>query len=605
MTRAATRMDLDSAIASRDGLERLARMAPDALGIDSAEDFLVAFAHRLSEIAPFVSDAALVERDPGARLAWSRILVGTGRFEEEVGRPVFDLLDDEGAEALGRALFDDVGHDSSTIRAIPLGESDRSTVVLYLESSHALEANESRVLDVVSVAVSAILANIHVRQRLMRAANLDESTGLATRMAFERHVSESAADDPRVVLVEIERLSDISDMLGQSTADGIVAATAQRLAEHLPGRAPIGRVATSRIAVLVESSDADLSGIESAFSEALRTPAVELAIRPRIGIAARSTSIDSNVDLLSAAGVALSSARRHGTSSAIFEPGMASDARARLVRIDELRGALDRNEFELHFQPQIDLGTGKVVGAEALVRWRRADGSLVMPLQFIDVAEQSGLIVPLGEWVLREACHHATLWERHGLGHIRVAVNVSAEQFRGPDFVDLVSRTLFEFALAPERLELELTESIDLGSFPLARGTMERIADLGVRWALDDFGVGYSSFEYLRTLPVSRLKIDRSFTSEIVSLHEGTAIPRTLIGLATTFGIETTAEGVESEYVAEILTELGCIEAQGYLYATPLAAGEFVRFAKAHNGGVSGVSGVAASPESSRKRSVA
>jgi len=237
-----------------------------------------------------------------------------------------------------------------------------------------------------------------------------------------------------------------------------------------------------------------------------------------------------------------------------------------------LHWALDQQEFVLHYQPQVDLVSGAVIGVEALLRWQRGDGELVPPGRFIPAAEESGQIVPIGEWVLREACAQAMRWQQAGLPELTMAVNLSAVQFRRGDLLASVTQALEDSGLDPSRLELELTESLLMEDVEATLQTVQRFKALGVSLSIDDFGTGYSSLAYLRRFSVDKLKIDQSFVRDIVTDPEDAAIVRAIISMARSLKLRVVAEGVESAEVARILNLYHCQEAQGYHFARPMPA---------------------------------
>jgi EAL domain-containing protein (putative c-di-GMP-specific phosphodiesterase class I) len=248
------------------------------------------------------------------------------------------------------------------------------------------------------------------------------------------------------------------------------------------------------------------------------------------------------------------------------------DAEARLHRALEvdLRNALARNEFELHYQTLVDIASHKTCGAEALVRWRHREHGLIPPDQFIPVAEEIGVIIPLGEWILRTACAEAATWP----AHVKLAVNLSPVQFRSAELIDVVEDALARSGLPPDRLELEITESVLLQKDAGNLDTLHRLANLGVDIVLDDFGTGYSSLSYLRTFPFEKIKIDRSFVAELSHRADCGAIVCAITGLGQTLDVITTAEGVETREQLELLRAAGCRQAQGYLFSRPRPPGE-------------------------------
>jgi len=248
------------------------------------------------------------------------------------------------------------------------------------------------------------------------------------------------------------------------------------------------------------------------------------------------------------------------------------ETRERVRLAHALRRGIDSQELMLYYQPQIDLRSGKPVGVEALLRWRTTDGSFVPPDRFVPVAEQSGLIRPIGDWALRTACRQLKDWEKEGLTNLRVAVNVSMEQFRIDRFADRVGEVVQKFGVDPRLLELEITESMAMDEVDIVMATLEQLSRIGVGVAIDDFGTGFSSLGYLQQLAVDRLKIDRRFVNELDSQAGRASIAEMIVKLGHNLGLEIIAEGVETETQAASLRELGCELAQGYLYQRPVDA---------------------------------
>jgi EAL domain-containing protein (putative c-di-GMP-specific phosphodiesterase class I) len=252
-----------------------------------------------------------------------------------------------------------------------------------------------------------------------------------------------------------------------------------------------------------------------------------------------------------------------------YSPVMNAQAFERLLMENSLRHAIERNQLLLHYQPQVDLLSRKVTCMEALIRWSHPDLGMVSPAKFIPIAEETGLIIPIGEWVLRSACAQKKAWEKAGMSPIRVAVNMSLRQFHQKDLVSIVARVLEETGLKAQFLELELTESIMEKAEETVK-TLYQLKDLGIQISIDDFGTGYSSLSYLKRFPISRLKIDRSFVNDLAIDRDDEAIVRTTITLAHSLNLKAIAEGVETQEQMKILRSLGCDEIQGYLFSPPL-----------------------------------
>jgi EAL domain-containing protein (putative c-di-GMP-specific phosphodiesterase class I) len=261
----------------------------------------------------------------------------------------------------------------------------------------------------------------------------------------------------------------------------------------------------------------------------------------------------------------------------VFASEMSTFFPERLLFENDLRRAVGRNEFELHYQPKVDIHSGRVVGMEALVRWRHPKKGLIAPNDFIPLAEDTGLIVPIGRWVIEEACAQNKAWQDAGFAKVGVAVNISGVQFRQKDLLDTIAHALAASGLPPEYLEVEITESVVMQNASEAIVTLEKLSQMGVQVSIDDFGTGYSSLSYLKRFPIDKLKIDRSFIRDISSDMDDAAIVRATIGLAHNLRLKVIAEGVESEDQLQFLDSLGCDEYQGYLKSKPVPAHEFER----------------------------
>jgi predicted signal transduction protein with EAL and GGDEF domain len=368
----------------------------------------------------------------------------------------------------------------------------------------------------------------------------------------------------------------VNDTLGHPVGDLLLRAVAVRLVERTRETDIVARLGGDEFAV-VQSIDrpSEAAGLADRLIEMFDTPfevaGHQIVIGTSIGIAfAPQDGVDGD-ELLKKADLALYRAKVDGRGICrLFHAEMDAEMQARRLLELDLRKALRARQFELFYQPVVDLHAGAVAGFEALLRWRHPERGLVSPASFIPLAEEIGLIVQIGEWVLREACATAASWP----GDIRVAVNLSAAQFKSPDLVATVSEALREGGLLPDRLELEITETVMLQDTDATMATLHQLRALGAGIAMDDFGTGYSSLSYLRRFPFDRIKIDQSFVRELSSKRDCGAIVRAVAALSRELGMATTAEGVETREQLALLTSAGCTEVQGYLFSPAVPSGE-------------------------------
>ncbi|MCB1789679.1 MAG: EAL domain-containing protein [Gammaproteobacteria bacterium] len=421
----------------------------------------------------------------------------------------------------------------------------------------------------------------------------DQLTGIGSRHHFHERLLTSidnhVEDGQRfaVLYLDVDDFKAINDTFGHDAGDYLLKVVARRANALLRSSDFAARLGSDELALLVHdlSSDDDITHVVQRCRDAIQMPVrlTNRSVSPRvsIGIAVYPEDSDSAQGLLKAAESAMNAAK-HGTKShfARYFAEMSRAAEQRLTIEQELRQALEKNQFELHYQPQFDIDTGNCCGVEALVRWNHPERGLVPPLAFIPIAENSGLIDALGEWVLTTACRQAVAWFDGGLQPLTIAVNISPLQLLDPDLVATVGNTLAASGLSPQLLELEITESA-IQTHADARSTLTQLRELGVRIALDDFGTGYSSLASLRELPIDRVKIDRSFVADILSSEQDSALLGTIIEMAHVLGSSVVAEGVEERAQAELLQRLRCDCVQGYYFSRPLPAAEVTRIAAA------------------------
>jgi diguanylate cyclase (GGDEF)-like protein len=424
-------------------------------------------------------------------------------------------------------------------------------------------------------------------QLVRRVALHDLLTGLPNRTLLCDRLGQELARARRegglvaVLLLDLDRFRDINDTLGHPAGDRLLCAVGQRISAAVRATDTLARLGGDEF-VLIQPQSRTMADVAALADKVLATLAVpfdlagqEIHLSTSIGVALFPQDGPDPDTLLQHAELALYRAKAQGRHQArFFEPAMDEEAQARRRLERELRQALQRGEFVLHYQPQLELATGRFAGVEALVRWHHPERGLVPPGAFIPAAEASGLIRPLGAWVLREACRQANAW--HGRGwELSVAVNLSPAQLRQSGVLPVIGEALAATGLEPGRLELEITEGVLMENVEqTGDGFLRRLTADGIRLALDDFGIGYSSLAYLKHLPVKTIKIDRSFVRDLADNEQDRAIATAIISMGKALGLTVVAEGVETSEQDDFLRRKECDELQGYLFSKPVPADE-------------------------------
>jgi diguanylate cyclase (GGDEF)-like protein len=416
----------------------------------------------------------------------------------------------------------------------------------------------------------------------------DPLTGLPTRTAIAETaaalIAQARASEAKLALLvlSVDRLKPINESLGHEAGDQLLCELVRRLRAVLRRNDALGRLAGDEFVVAGHAqSSQDIETITNKILAALREPFMLQARAIHASVTIGASSFPQDGDrydlLLRRAETAMRTAKAAGRGSIRrYSVEMRSLADDRLALESDLRSAIDRNELELHYQPKVDILSNRVRSAEALVRWRHPERGLVPPNAFIPIAEETGLILPIGEWVLRAACRQVREWIDAGLPPVRVAVNLSPQQFRHADLHAVVKSALADAGLEPGFLELELTESSVMHDPKESTATLERLSQMGVHISIDDFGTGYSSLSYLRRFPLDKLKIDRSFVRDLMSSRDDASIVKAIISLAHNLRLRVVAEGVETREQLEFLRDLGCDQYQGYYCSPAVPPAKFV-----------------------------
>ncbi|HTP66045.1 MAG TPA: EAL domain-containing protein [Geobacteraceae bacterium] len=454
--------------------------------------------------------------------------------------------------------------------------------------------------------MAGIIQDITERKRaeeqIYNLAYFDSLTGLPNRLLFKEHLAHALAHSTRtrkvaaILFLDLDRFKQINDTLGHSIGDKLLQKVAECLvvcvrkcdtisrvgAEDFPSS--VSRLGGDEFTVLLT----DIASVQDAARVALRIintvsqpmnlDGHEVIITTSIGISLYPDDGNDVITLIKNADTAMYHAKDQGRNNfQFYNRSMNSTAYERLVLENHLRRALEREEFLLHYQPQYDIASGEIIGVEALIRWRHPDLGMVSPGVFIPLAEETGLVIQIDEWVIRNACAQGKAWRESGLPPVPMAVNLSGQNFIRKNLLETISRVLDETGLDPRLLELELTESVLMKNAREAAQTLKALKEMGLNIAIDDFGTGYSSLSYLMRFPLDTLKIDQSFIREIPADSDSTAIIRAIIALAHSLKLRVVAEGVETETQLDFLRANGCNALQGFLFSRPLPAAEVAR----------------------------
>ncbi|HEX7645455.1 MAG TPA: EAL domain-containing protein [Burkholderiaceae bacterium] len=442
--------------------------------------------------------------------------------------------------------------------------------------------------------VVAIMRDISERKRLetkvQYQATHDSLTGLSNRTLLHDRLNQAISQAMRndheiwVIFVDLDRFKMVNDSLGHKAGDAFLLAVAERLQAIVREADTVARLGGDEfVLILPEAGDGKLSAgtlqrIMQTISRPIPVEQKEFSLNCSMGVAVFPSDGETAELLIERADMAMYRAKETGRNNFQFFTAEMNERLIERMRIEEaLHDAVARQEFELHYQPQVDLLTGRVIGAEALIRWRHPEMGLIPPARFIPLAEETGLIVPIGQWVLRSACAQITAWDRagvQGLHGLRIAVNLSARQFAQPDLVQSIAEVLRSTGIAPDRLEIELTEGLVMTDVENAIETLHELKKLGLQLSIDDFGTGYSSLSYLQRFPIDVLKIDRSFVRDITDTSGEATIVHTIISMAHNLRLRVIAEGVETAAQLAYLKRHECDEMQGYYFSRPLPAGE-------------------------------
>jgi diguanylate cyclase (GGDEF)-like protein len=558
---------------SRTGLAEVVRANTELMALHSVSEMTLGILREVAALAGQPADGLLCACPPGAAATGWQVLASCGPAADLATEGLLAAETPGPGAAIALALADrrNLYHDDHLV--LYFSGKAHSDFVAWLRLARPLDGLRRGLIDVFTSSIAVGLDNVALMTDLHRAAFYDPLTGLPNRTRLVELVEDSlqAGADATLCLVDIDQFSETNDALGHQFGDALLVAVAQRLRTRLDARLALARIGSDVFSLLGEAALIEPAAMQDLFAAPFSIDGQDVQVSATLGLV-RLIEHDGNAaDALKDADIALKRAKSQRRGGHFyFSRGMGVEIRERVRLMHALRGGFARGELFLAYQPQVELAARRAFGAEALLRWRTDDGRFVPPDRFIPIAEYSGLIIDIGAWVLREAC--AELVRVRAAGHLdfTMSINVSQVQFRHPHFIDMLRRALDDSGAPPERVELEITESMAMEEPDLLIERLAEIKRTGVSIAIDDFGTGFSSLSYLQRLCVDRLKIDRAFVTEITDAARGSSIAEMVIELGRNLGLSIIAEGVEDERQAQILQALGCPLAQGFLFARPL-----------------------------------
>ena len=595
----------DQSVFDKDGQNLLIEMASDidfALDNFDVEIERGKFKEKLSEseeISRLVLenslDAIINMNTEGVVIEWS------GAADKMFGYKREDAIDQKLSDLI-IPMRDREAHTNGMNRAIATNKSNlvgkrvEMSALRYDGTEIPVEMSIAKIQAGNLVFFSAFIRDItdrkHSESQIQKLAHFDALTSLPNRILLQDHFKHALSlvkrnnDKLAVIFLDLDHFKDINDTLGHSIGDLLLIEVANRLQSTLREEDTLSRLGGDEFILILPGTDSHgaanvsqkLIGI---MAKPYHIDSFELTITGSIGVALYPNDGTDFEILSQKADTAMYRAKQEGRNNYRFFTAEMQDTSARnLQLVTALRYALERNQLSLHYQPQISIHKNRIIGTEALLRWHHPELGTISPAEFIPIAEDSGLIIPIGEWVLRQAVKQAKLWMEDGLGPLIMAVNISAIQFRHPDLPKLITQILAETGLAPEYLELELTEGVAMYDPQGAIEMMNNLHELGIRMSIDDFGTGYSSLSYLKKFKVYKLKIDQSFVRDISTDPEDKAIVSAIISMSRSLGLQTIAEGVETIEQLTYLRSQGCDEVQGYYYSKPMPSSQVKQYFK-------------------------
>jgi len=465
------------------------------------------------------------------------------------------------------------------------------TFAVYFDHPRSPDDKDLQLLEEASYLSGIAIQHYKTKEKINHMAFHDPLTGLPNRRLFDEKVEKVLADSNRtldkfsVLFIDLDRFKNINDTYGHDIGDLFLVEVSKRLTNCLTDNAVLSRQGGDEFTILLKNSSIAAAKeignrILQSLDQSFMIEGIEIYVTPSIGISVYPEHGSNSVELLKKADSAMYHAKNEGGNNFKFHDAILEKKDIeRLTLENHLHKALENNEFTLHYQPKIDLSSNNITGVESLIRWENPVLGMIRPDQFIPIAEETGMIIPIGEWVLGEACKQLCSWQEQGLGDLTVAVNLSIRQFFNPNLIPSIQKVIEQTGIDPSLLELEITESMTM-KVEVAREILNELKTIGVKISIDDFGTGYSSFNYLKYFPIDYIKIDKSFINDITHDVQSENIVQVFFMLAKSIGFKVVAEGVETKEQLEMLRMMNCHEVQGYFFSKPLPKDDFKAFSQ-------------------------
>lgn len=516
-------------------------------------------------------------RGPGAR---HNVIVNgaLGRLANFIDLSIEEIGEVNISQRANRCIEEERSSYTAGSMCLFIGSNQQRKGCVYIEIEQQPNHVIQHLLEVFSVSIGVGFKNISLINQLNQFAYYDQLSRLPNRTRFLHEIQnmENDGEAYQVGVLDVDNFSSINNALGHKNGDLLIQAISDRLANSLPSVYSIARIGGDTFGILGPEQHMHPSMLLGPFERPFVIKNTPLPIRATLGLAKVDNDPISRSDVLKRADMAMKIAKGiQNGSHAYYSDEMASSAEARLAITRDLHPAISRDEFVIYYQPQVNIHSKKISGVESLVRWKRQDGTMVSPDHFIPVAESTGLIIEIGKQIFRKACQQAVRWKASGMLNFVIAINVSVRQFMDPDFIASFKQILREEEISADHFELEITESVLMSDVESVIGLLTELNKMGFSLSIDDFGTGYSSLNYLLRLPIQRLKVDRSFVTNLEQDERARSISELIVSLANGLGLATIAEGIETSGQLDFMQNLGCMEIQGYFFSPPLPAEEF------------------------------